>query len=97
MLMLPGAFDSVSQPLSTIPADLAVIEGWVIWKMARVLWIPHHLLVSKPIIAGNVVVFVLKSGLLWIGFDLSKRPTDEASVNRFTWEDATACKFDEVS
>ena len=91
MLPLPSASNSLSQPPSTIPADLALIEEWVTWKMARVLWIPN-LLINKFFVAGNVVVFVPDSGHsglpIWIGFDPSKRPTDEALVNRFRWEDA---------
>ena len=97
MLLLPSTSDSLSQPSSTIPADLAVIKEWVTWEMARILWIPHHL-VLYTVVAGNVVAFVLKSGLpIWIEFDPSERPTDEALVNRFTWEDATDCESDEVS
>ena len=64
--------------------------------MARVLWIPNHLVLSTAV-AGNVVAFVSKSGFpIWIRFDPSNRPSDEASVNRFTWEDAADCKFEEV-
>jgi hypothetical protein len=62
MWPLPGASDSLSQPLSTIPADLAVIKEWVTWKMARVLWIPRRLLVLNSAVAGNVIAFVPKSG-----------------------------------
>ncbi|OXV05605.1 hypothetical protein Egran_06627, partial [Elaphomyces granulatus] len=40
VMPLPAS-DSPSQPLSTVPADLIVIEEWVTWKMARILWIPH--------------------------------------------------------
>ena len=68
--------------------------------MARVLWIPHHSLVLNlnTVVAENVVAFVSQSGLpVQIGFDLSKRPTDEALINPFTWEDATDCEFEEVS
>jgi WD40 repeat protein len=97
MLPLPSVSDWLSQPPSTIPADIVVIEKWVIWKMARVLWIPHHL-TKNTVVTGNVVVFVTKSGLpIWIEFDLSKRPTGEALVNRFAWEDATGFGFDEAS
>ena len=98
MWPLPGASDSLSQPLSTIPADLVVIGESVIWKMARVLWIPHHLHVLNTVVTGNVVGFVSQSGPpIWIGFDLSKRPTDEALVNQLTWEDITDREFEEVS
>jgi WD40 repeat protein len=93
MWPLPG----VSNSLSTIPADLVAIGEWVTWRMASVLWIPHHLFLSSTV-AGNVVAFVSQSGLpIWIQFDLSKMPTDEALVTEFTWEDATDCKFEEVS
>ena len=96
MWLLPGAFDSPSQPLS-IPADLTVAKDWVTWKMARVLWIPHHLLTSNIFAAGNVVAFVSEFGLpTWVGFDPSKRPTDEASENQFTWEGATDFEFEEI-
>ena len=91
MWPLPGASNS----LSTIPADLVAIGESVTWRMARVLRIPHHL---DVFVAGNVVAFVPRSGPpIWIRFDLSKRPTDEALVTEFTWEDATDCKFEEAS
>ena len=97
MWPLPSTSNSLSQPLSTIPADLAAIGKWVTWKLARVLWIPHHL-VLNTFVAGNVVAFVSQSGLpIWIVFDLSKWPTDEALINPFTWEEATDYKFEEVS
>jgi hypothetical protein len=93
MWPLPGASNS----LSTIPADLVANGEWVTWRMARVLRIPHHLVVHS-VIVDNVVAFVSQSGLpIWIRFDLSKRPTDEALVTKFTWEDATDCKFEEAS
>jgi len=90
VLPLPGASDSLSQPLSTVSADLAVIEGWATWNMARALWIPHGYRFEHCFVAGNVVVSVTQSGLpIWIELDPSKRPTGEALVNRFTWVDAT--------
>ena len=73
------------------------IGEWATWKLARVLRIPHHLVLHSAV-AGNVVALVSRSGLpIWIRFDLSKRLTDEASVTKFTWEDATDCKFEEAS
>jgi hypothetical protein len=93
MWPLPDASNS----LSAIPASLVTVGEWVIWEMARVLWIPQHL-VSKTVVAGNRVALVPKPGLpIWVEFDPSKRPNDEALVNRFTWEDATDCRFDEVA
>jgi len=95
MWLLPGASNSLSQPPSTIPADLGVIGEWVTWKMARVLWIPNHHL--ETVVAENVVALVSQFGLpIWIEFDLSKRPTDETLINPFTWEDATDREFEEV-
>ena len=92
MLPLPGASNS----RSTIPTDLAAIGEWVTWRMACVLWIPHHLVLNSAV-AGNVVAFVPQSGRpIWIRFDLSKRPTDEELVNKFTWKDATGCRFEEA-
>jgi WD40 repeat protein len=97
MWPLPGASNSLSQPLSTIPADLVAIGEWITWKMARVLWIPDRHLLLNTIVAGNVVALVSKSGLpIWIEFDPSKRPTDETLISPFTWEDATDREFKEV-
>ena len=91
MWPLPG----LSNSLSPIPADFAAIGEWVTWGMAHVLWIPHHL-VPNFAVAGNVVAFVPESGLpIWIRFDSSKRLTNEATVNRVTWEDTADCEFEE--
>jgi len=98
MWPLPNTSNSLSQPLSTIPADLLAIGEWVTWKLTRVLWIPRHILVLNTLVAGNVVAFVSQSGLpIWIEFDLSKRPIDEALINRFTWKEMSDCSFEEVS
>jgi hypothetical protein len=94
VMPLPAS-DSPSQPLSTVPADLIVIEEWVTWKMARILWIPHDyrslsssIFVPWPqscFVAGNVVILVSTSDSSWIGFDLTKMPTGNVSVGHSAW------------
>ncbi|KAN0070869.1 hypothetical protein V8E54_011034 [Elaphomyces granulatus] len=86
VMPLPAS-DSPSQPLSAVPADLVVFEEWVTWKMARILWIPHDYRSRSQVrfVAGNVVLISTPDSFCWIGFDLTKMPTGNVSVDHFAW------------
>ncbi|KAN0068006.1 Quinonprotein alcohol dehydrogenase-like superfamily [Elaphomyces granulatus] len=89
VLPLPGASDSLSQPLSTVSATSQSSKDGLpgTWPVSC----------GFLMATGSSTALLLATWLslspsrlpIWIELDPSKRPTGEALVNRFTWVDAT--------